>query len=283
MLKDYYQLTKPGIIYGNLITATAGFFLASNGLLNIWLLVSMLIGLALVMAGGCVFNNYLDYDLDLKMERTKERAQILDRISKQTLFIYGAILLILGFVILFIFTNLLTVGIALLGVLFYLGLYTPLKRFTVHSTLIGSIAGATPPLIGYCAVSNNFNLEAVLIFLLFVFWQLPHFFAIALYRLSDYTTAGLPVVPTRRSLLITKLQILGYIIAFACTALLFTLLSFTSVSFVATMMVISLVWLFYGLYGLQTTTDIRRWSRLMFFISLAAIMLFSIMAVWGGK
>src|SRR5258708_1541786 len=100
MIKDYYSLTKPGIIYGNTITAIAGFFLASHGHAGVGLLLATLIGLSFVIASGCVFNNYIDRDIDAAMARTKDRPLVIGRVSGRVAIIYGTILGILGFSIL---------------------------------------------------------------------------------------------------------------------------------------------------------------------------------------
>ncbi|HSH55271.1 MAG TPA: UbiA family prenyltransferase, partial [Candidatus Limnocylindrales bacterium] len=168
MFKTYYQLTKPGIIYGNLLTAIGGFLYASEGRIDILLLLALAVGMSLVIASGCVFNNYLDRDIDAKMQRTQKRALVSAEISTQNALIYGAVLGISGAAILALYTNLTTLLLGIVGFVSYVGLYTYLKRRTIHGTLIGTIPGATPLIAGYTAVNGQLGLDALLLFLIMV-------------------------------------------------------------------------------------------------------------------
>ena len=209
MIKDYYTLTKPGIIYGNAITVIAGFFLASSSVLEWRLLPLILIGISLIIASGCVFNNYIDRDIDSLMERTKKRALVVGSIPSLYALVYGAVLGLLGTGVLLFFTNYTTVLVALAGLFVYVVVYSLwLKRTSVHSALIGGISGAIPPVVGYVAVSGTLDIGALLLFSILVLWQMPHSFAIAIYRLGDYQAAHIPVLPVMRGVSITKLQII---------------------------------------------------------------------------
>ena len=119
MIKTYYNLTKPGIIYGNAITATAGFFLASQGQIDWQLLLAALVGLSLIIASGCVFNNLFDRDIDSRMERTKNRALAKGSISKQSAIIYAITLGLVGTLVLMNYTNFLTTLVALTRLFIY--------------------------------------------------------------------------------------------------------------------------------------------------------------------
>src|SRR5262249_26464270 len=138
----YYRLAKPGIIYGNLITTSAGFFLASHALrgsvdYGLWLWT--LLGISLVMACGCVLNNYIDRGIDARMSRTKDRELVTGAVSVRNALIYAAILGVAGFAVLAWWTNLLTVMIAAGGVFFYIVLYSLWKRRSMYGAHIGSI------------------------------------------------------------------------------------------------------------------------------------------------
>ena len=192
-MKDYYQLTKPGIIYGNSVGAVAGFFLASRGQTDWGLFFAMFVGLALIIASACATNNYLDIDIDARMERTKVRALPLGRVQPLHALVFAGAVGILGATILFFFTNLLTLGVALAGWLVYVGVYTPAKRVTPHALFIGAIAGAVPPVVGYVAVVNTLDLSALILFAFLFLWQIPHFLAIAVFRYEEYATANIPL------------------------------------------------------------------------------------------
>lgn len=198
MAKAHIVLTKPGIILGNVITTAGGFALASRGDIDFRLFFLTLIGLSFVIASSCVFNNYIDRHVDAKMGRTKNRALATGEISIKNALIFGMLLGLIGVWILFVYTNPLTVSIALAGFLIYVFPYSFGKYRTTYGTLIGSVAGATPPLVGYCAVTNSFDLGALILFFVVVFWQMPHFYAIAIYRFKDYAKAGIPVLPVKK-------------------------------------------------------------------------------------
>lgn len=268
----YYRLTKPGIIYGNAIAAVAGFFLASKGNPDFLLLLAMLAGLSLIIAASCVINNYIDRDIDHLMHRTKNRAHVTGLISKRATFIYAGLLGISGTVILGLFTTMLALDAALVGFFVYIFLYSLwAKRNSVYSTQIGSIAGAVPPVVGYCAVTGNFDWGAALLFMILCIWQMPHFFAIALYRLDDYANAGVPVLPVKKGAKHTKVQILLYIVEFIIAASLLTVLGYTGYAYLAVVLVLGFLWLGLGLRGFKSA-DTKKWGRSMFFFSLLVLL-----------
>jgi protoheme IX farnesyltransferase len=285
LLKTYYALTKPGIIYGNALTAAGGFLLASglSSHLDYWLLLATLVGISLVIACGCVLNNYIDRDIDKKMARTKKRALANGLIPTRNAMLYASLLGLVGFVILIAYVNLLTVAIGFTGLIFYVIFYGVGKRRSVHGTVIGSVSGAAPIVAGYCAVTGHFDKGALILFLILVCWQMPHFYAIAIYRLKDYKAAGLPVLPVTHGIDATKLQMLVYIAAFALAISLLTIYNYTGYSFLAVMLVLSLAWLTLGLRGCQTTDKAKDvlWARKMFFFSLIVILGLSLMLALG--
>jgi heme o synthase len=271
MLKTYYMLTKPGIIIGNIITTAGGFALASKGHFDLLLFLTTMLGLSLVIASAGVFNNYIDRFMDGKMERTKDRPLVTGAISHERALLFAFVLGLAGVVILGAYTNLLTVFIAMGGFFVYLVLYAFWKYRSFYGTLVGSLAGAVPPVVGYCAVSNHLDGAAFLLFMLMVLWQMPHFFAIAIYRLKDYAAASIPVLPIVKGMYVTKIQILLYIVAFMLTSSLLTLMGYTGYLFLGVVAVLSLVWMGLGLKGFKLVND-QRWARKMFIVSLVVIM-----------
>jgi protoheme IX farnesyltransferase len=275
-LKIYYTLTKPGIIYGNLITAGAGFLLASGGHISFGRLLATLLGLGLVIASACVFNNYIDSGIDSKMARTSRRALVTKAISGQSALIYGSLLGIIGAVILGIWVNWLALGLAAGGWVAYVVFYTLSKRRTVHSTLIGSISGSTPPVVGYCAASNHLDGGALLLFIILTFWQMPHFYAIAIYRLKDYKAAGLPVLPVRKGVPAAKRQIVAYIIGFILAISLLWFYGYAGFTYLLVVGFVGLAWLRLALKGFGAASD-QKWARGVFFFSLVVTLVFSFM------
>ncbi len=267
---NYYLITKPGIIVGNLITFAAGFLLASRGTIDPWLFISTLIGLTLIMASACIFNNYIDRPLDKKMERTKDRPLVTGLVSSFYALCLAICLGFTGFSFLYVYTNGLTVLISLLGFLDYVVLYSLWKSKTVYGTAIGSIAGAVPPVVGYCAVSNHFDLGAFLLFMTLVLWQMPHFFSIAVYHLEDYRAAGIPVLPLDKGIFRTKIHTILYIFAFITVAAMLTVFNYTGYLFLGVLLCSGGIWMGLSLIGF-TAKDDRLWGRRMFHFSLVVI------------
>ena len=277
----YYRLTKPGIIYGNAIAAIAGFFLASRTHINILLLIETIIGMSLVIGSACVFNNYIDRGIDQKMKRTMKRATVTKDVSGIAALTYATILGIIGFSALAFYTNWLTVGLGIVAYVTYIVFYGISKRESVHGTLVGSIAGALPPAAGYTAVTGRFDLGALLLFLILVCWQMPHFYAIAMYRYKDYSAASLPVLPVKKSMHVTKVQMLWYIAAFTLMAALLTVYGYTGYLYLAIVVVMGVAWFVRGVWGFKAD-DTTRWARNMFFFSLIVLLVLCIMLVVDG-
>lgn len=271
MIRKYYLLAKPGIIFGNAVTALGGFALASKGHIDFLLLLMTLLGLSLIVGAGCVFNNYLDRLSDKKMARTKNRPLAKGTISIQNANIYGATLLILGSAILTAFTNLLSVTIALAGFVIYVLFYTILKHKTVYGTAIGSVAGAVPPVVGYVAVTNHLDLAALLLFLIVTLWQMPHFFAIAMYRIDDYVAASIPVLPIKKGNHATKIRMLFYISVFTVMAAMLVVFGYAGYSYLLATLILGAYWLWVGVKGFKALND-KIWARKMFVSSLVVIM-----------
>jgi len=280
-IKVYYRLTKPGIIYGNMIAAIAGFLLASKNGFNVWLFIATMAGIALVIAAGCVFNNYTDIYIDGKMTRTKKRALVTGEIKPRSALIFGIVLAIIGFSILALWTNWLTVLVGVVGIVDYVALYAVAKRKTVHGTLVGTISGAAPPVAGYVAVTNQFDTGAMLLFAVMVVWQMAHFYAIAMFRASDYKAAHIPVLPLKQGMKTTKINIVLYICAFIVASLLLPLFGYAGYSYSVVVVVLGLVWLYVAVSGFRTTADIL-WARTVFKFSLYVLLGFSVMVALGN-
>jgi len=272
-IRAYYDLAKPGIIYGNAITAIAAFFFASDGHPQWWLFLAMMVGLSLVIGGSCVFNNFIDRDIDKDMTRTSERSTVTGDISGTSALVYGAILLLAGITVLCLYTNAVALLAAIAGVVFYVMVYTPLKRRTVYSTLIGSISGATPPVVGYAAVTHAFDLQALILFLILVFWQMPHFYGIALYRLKEYGKASR-----------TKVEMIAYAFAFLIASISLSMLGYAGYVYFTVSLILGIIWLWLGFQGFKrrvddpedNSGDNSKWGRKMFLFSLIVITVWSL-------
>lgn len=267
---------KPGIIMGNIITVAGGFILGSRGGIHWLTFLATAIGLTFVIGSACAFNNYIDRDTDKKMARTKNRALARGLISGRNALVFATVLGLLGFATLLLYTNLLTAAVAFAGFSIYVAFYSVWKYRSIHGTIIGSLAGATPPVIGYCAASGSFDLCAFLLFAILVLWQMPHFFAIAMYRFHDYAAGGIPVLPVKKGMQRTKTQMLLYIIAFLGAASALTFFGFTGYAYLIVALALGITWLILGIAGFKSAND-ARWGRKMFIFSLVTITIFSIM------
>lgn len=281
--KKYYQLVKPGIVYSNAIATMAGFFLAfaQTGEFKLLPFLGVVIGTACVIASACVLNNHIDRGIDRKMARTSKRATATGTISTRAALVYTVVLGAIGFGVLAACTNILTVSMGVLAYISYIVLYGVAKRKTVHGTLVGAIAGGLPPVAGYTALANQLDLAALLLFLVLVTWQMPHFYAIAMRRRNDYMSAGIPVLPVVKGMHATKIQIVCYVALFIVVNLAFTTANYTGYVYLVVMTVAGGVWLVKGLRGLSVDTD-EKWALKMFLFSLFILLLLCLMLTVGG-
>ena len=270
MFRRYFFLTKPGIILGNAVTAAGGFALASRGNIDFGLFLATLVGLSLVVASACVFNNYTDRHSDAKMERTKNRVLVKGVIPERSALLFAVLLGLFSFLVLALYTNFLTVTVAFSGFFIYVVLYGIWKHRSTLGTVIGSFSGGVPPVVGYCAVSDHFDLGAFLLFLVMVFWQMPHFLAIAMYRLDDYAAASIPVLPVQKGGYVTKVYMLFYIVAFVVATCMLTVLGYTGCLYLGFSVVLGMVWLWQCLRGFWSK-DEKLWARRMFLFSLLVV------------
>lgn len=276
MIKQYLLVTKPWIVLANLISAAAGFFLASRGRFDPELFLATMAGTALIVAAACVCNNAIDRRLDRLMERTRHRALATGAMSPANAATYAAVLGLLGGGVLWEGTNALALGIVIGGFGIYVGLYSLyLKRRSVYSTVIGSLAGAAPPLAAYCAAGNRFDLGAVLVLLLFSSWQIPHSYAITIYRHKDYQAAGIPVMSVARDIPTTRRHIVGHIIGFTIAALLLAACGFAGLRYALAVAVTGLFWLATAMA--DSGEDLGRWAKTVYAVSIAAVLVVSIM------
>lgn len=269
-------MTKPGIVRGNVLTVIAGSLLASKGNINFVSFIGVVVGTALIIASACVVNNYIDRRIDKKMERTKKRALVIGSISIAHASVFAFVLGLMGFALILATTNLLTFVIGAIAYVFYVVIYGLAKRASYHGTLIGTIPGALPPVAGYVAVTGNLDFAAILLFFILVFWQMPHFYAIAIYSRKEYDAAGIPVISLVKGIPATKRAIMWYILAFVVAALCLAVAGYAGLIYMFTILLVSVVWFVLGMRGLRASNH-DKWSRMMFNFSLLVILLFSIL------
>ena len=199
-LGAYTELTKPRITYLILVSTALGYYLGGDGIDDVWKFLMCLLGSSFVSAGSGALNHYMEISSDALMDRTKFRPLPSGLIKPNSARIFGLNLILIGALILLCFTNLLTANLAIITVLLYLLVYTPLKKITWLNTSIGAIPGAIPPLGGWTAATGELQPESWILFGILYFWQHPHFYAIAFMFKTDYSKAGyqmLPVLDTK--------------------------------------------------------------------------------------
>lgn len=266
--KDFIALTKPGILRSNLIAAFAGFWVASQWHLQYGKLILMLLGTVLVMASSCVFNNYFDRDLDMKMARTQNRALPTGKMSPKTVLWYAIILGILGLSVLFIGNGLLAGVFGVIGMLVYVVVYTLwLKRSSTWSTSVGGISGAMPPVIGYVAAAGKVDLGAVLLFAMLFLWQPPHFWALGIRRVEEYRAAGFPLLPVVKGIPRTKLQMIPYLVLLLPIPILMYVYDYTGMWFLIIGELLSVSWLLMALKGFRSQEN-DAWAKRVFLFSI---------------
>ena len=271
-LKRYLLITKPGIIFGNLIAVAGGYFLAAQGQIDLTLLLATVVGLSLVVASGCVMNNCIDRDIDGHMQRTRERVLVTGQISLLAAMTHGLVLGVAGFGLLWWFTTPIATLLAAFGYIIYVGFYSLwLKRTSVYGTLVGSLSGAMPPVVG------QFDTGAALLLLIFCLWQMPHSYAIAIFRFDDYSAAGIPVLPVKEGIKVAKQHIVWYIVAFAGAALMLSLSGFAGYGYLVIALLVSIWWLVIALSGYKQEVDDKVWARKLFGFSIIAITALSLM------
>lgn len=275
--RDYISVLKLGITLANLMATVAGLWVGSHGHPRISTLVFTLIGTGLVVAGGAALNNYVDRDIDHRMSRTKDRATAQGKVSPTAALAMGLILGCFGTALLGVFVNLSAAFCAFLGLIVYSYVYTVwLKRTTTLSTVLGGVAGALPPLVGFAAGSGgSLNLAAWVLFFIFFFWQPPHFLPLAMKRSEEYRAAGIPMLPVVRGFAETKRQIVLYTAAMVPVSLMLYALNYEGLIYLVVSVVLGVVFLLRAIQGLFVKDDLA-WSKKLFGFSLLYLTVMSI-------
>lgn len=192
-MADFVELTKPRITLLVLITTVVGFYMGSSGGLQIVLLLHTIVGSALIASGASALNQYVERDLDARMQRTRTRPLPGGRLLPSEALAFSTLLSVAGGLYLLVFVNPLTALLGALTLLAYIFVYTPLKTRSSWCTLVGAFPGAVPPLMGYAGAHGGLDAGAWSLFAILLLWQMPHFFAIAWIFTEDYERGGFVV------------------------------------------------------------------------------------------
>lgn len=272
-------LTKPRIIELLLITTVPTMIVAARGWPSVWLMVATVIGGTFAAGGANAVNMYVDRDIDKIMNRTKGRPLATGEIEPRNALIFSVALLVIAFVWLTGFVNLLSAVFALSAAAFYIFVYTLwLKRTSTQNIVIGGAAGCMPVLVGWAAVTEGIAWEPVVLFGIIFLWTPPHFWALAVKYREDYAAADVPMLPSVSTLENTAKQILAYTLAVWALSLAFTPIAsmgwiYTAVAFVA-----GALFTFYAVQLLRDPTPKRAMTMFTFSITYLSA-LFIAMAV----
>ncbi|CAJ1315039.1 Protoheme IX farnesyltransferase [Paenibacillus nuruki] len=279
--KAFFDTIKVGIIKSNLIAVIAGLCMALYVFNeSVWgqivPIILAMVGSTLIIASAGAFNNLYDRDIDAIMERTRTRPTVTGQVDTKTGLIIGFTMTILGAIVLYMATPMAAV-FGILGLFLYVVPYTMwTKRTTVYNTEVGSLSGAVPPLIGWCAISQDlghFEIWALVVTMLL--WQMPHFYGIAIRRFDEYKAASVPMLPIVKGIRRTYIQTNVYIVLLLFSSFLFWTLSpyVTLVSFVVT-----LAWLILSVSTFKKYEN-KKWSHKMFIFSINHITIIFLMII----
>ena len=245
--RGYLELTKPGVQALLFVSCASGMLIGSNFNPPVTVFFFGLIGISFLAASSAVVNHFFDKQIDAKMNRTSKRPLVLGHISDKQAIIFSVLLYASGSIMLLNFTNFLTWLLTTLTFIFYGFIYTKyLKYMTSQNIVIGGLAGAMPPLLGWSAITNSIEPNALLLVLIIMVWTPPHFWALAVYRVEDYSEAEVPMLPVQKGVVFTKQHILLYtFLLIACTMLPYAVQMFGEIYLISAL-VLGLIFLIYS-------------------------------------
>jgi protoheme IX farnesyltransferase len=219
--QDYYEICKPKVVMLISFTAIVGMLLSTAGMVPLQPLFFGTLGITLAAACGAAINHVVDQRIDALMDRTKNRPVATGQLSQRAALTFALTLGVISMLVLVVFVNQLTAVLTFVSIIGYAVIYTMyLKRTTHHNIVLGGIAGAAPPLLGWTAVRGEVHTEALLLFLIIVIWTPPHFWPLAIKRRDDYARAKIPMLPVTHGVEITKLNILLYTLVLVAVTIL---------------------------------------------------------------
>ena len=247
LLKSYYQLCKPNVVYMMLICAFVGMLLAEQTVSSYSYLFIALTGIALCAASAAAINQVVDREADASMTRTDQRPLPKGDLSVMHASIFAFVIGLLGALILYFYVNVLTMILTIGSLIGYAFIYTVyLKRATPQNIVIGGLAGAAPPLLGWSSISNTIDPYALLLVLIIFVWTPPHFWALAIYRKDEYAKESIPMMPVTHGVAFTKLQIVLYTIILFIVSVLPYVVLMSGIIYLVSALVLSTLFLYYS-------------------------------------
>ncbi len=277
--RDYYELCKPRVVYLMILTSLVGMFLAVPGMVPLDVLILGNLGIALVAASGAVVNHLIDRKIDIKMARTHNRPVAQGRVDPMQAAMFALTIGVAGMAIMLIWVNALSAWLTLASFIGYAFIYTGyLKHATPQNIVIGGLAGAMPPLLGWSAVSNTVDPNAVILVLIIFAWTPPHFWALAIHRKDDYANSGVPMLPVTHGERVTKIHILVYTLILIATSTLPYFSGLSGLSYLAVALLSGAGFLYYACKLMfrpvaSTPMDTFRYSIVYLAILFVALMI----------
>lgn len=277
--QDYYELTKPKVVMLLLLTALVGMCLATEGWVEWRILTAGLLGIGLLSSAAAVINHVVDRQIDSKMARTFNRPVSKGKISPTRALVFAAFLAVTGFLCLELWVNRLTALLTVSGLVGYAVIYTMyLKRATPQNIVIGGLAGAIPPLLGWTAVTGEVHSHALLLVLIVFTWTPPHFWALAIHRVKDYARAEIPMLPVTHGIEFTKTSVLLYTILLGLVCLLPYLVGMAGIIYLLGSSALNLGFLYYA-WKLKFASDEHTAMQAFKFSILHLMVLFVVLLV----
>src|SRR6056300_1482658 len=247
-IKNYYELCKPNVVLMMLITALVGSLLASKTLAPLSLIALAMIGIGLCASSAAAINQIIDRKVDANMNRTENRPIPLGEVSPLNAPIFPLVLGSFGVLILVLYVNALTAMLTLASLIGYAFIYTVyLKRATPQNIVIGGLAGAAPPLLGWTSITNSIDAYALLLVLIIFIWTPPHFWALAIYRKDEYAKESIPMLPVTHGVAFTKLQIVLYTIILFIVSVLPYIVLMSSIVYLISAIILSSIFMYYSI------------------------------------
>ena len=257
LLKSYYELCKPNVVYMMLICAFVGMLLAEESVESFGYLLVALTGIAFCAASAAAINQVIDRKTDASITRTDQRPLPQGELSVTHASIFALTIGVLGATILFLYVNILTMALTLASLIGYAFIYTVyLKRATPQNIVIGGLAGAAPPLLGWASITNSIDPYALLLVLIIFVWTPPHFWALAIYRKDEYAKESIPMLPVTHGVVFTKLQIVLYTIILYIVSLLPYVVLMSGKIYLFSALILSSIFLYYSI-NLYYSSDIE--------------------------
>jgi protoheme IX farnesyltransferase len=245
--RSFYELTKPRVVMLIVFTSIVGTLLAVPGMPPLDALVLGNLGIGLAAASAAVVNHVLDERIDAEMSRTKRRPLPTGKMSARSALVFAGVLCLLSMSILTFFVNPLTAVLTFASLIGYAVIYTVwLKRATSQNIVIGGAAGAAPPVLGWAAVTNSIDSNALLLFLIVFVWTPPHFWALAIARKDEYAKVGIPMLPVTHGVAFTRLQVLLYTFLLVAVTLLPFVTGMSGLIYLAAALVLNAMFLYHA-------------------------------------